>query len=201
MNWNALVETAENAMNALDPDPDHARQVCRLALEIFDQLAPLHGLNPAAVNVLTPRQILELAAMLHDIGWTATGKGGHHKKSYSRIMDMDLPGVSDTDRSKIALTARYHRKRHPDPARHYAFAEMLPDDQLEIRWLAGILRIADGLDRAHASDVDRIICHTDPGTITFEIRCGSDFATAVYGANRKKQLLEEISGCTVVITP
>ena len=201
MNRQPLIIAAETAMNTWDPDPDHARQVCRLALDIYDQLAPLHDLDKYSAGGVPPRRILETAALMHDIGWSGSGSRGNHKKSHAMIMDMSLPGVSDTDHKKIALVARYHRKRHPDPSRHYFFAEMNPDDQRQVQWLAGILRVADGLDRAHTADVKRIACGIVNDTITLEIQCPSGFAVAVYGANRKKALLEEISGCTVIITP
>jgi len=203
MNWKAIFECAEKIMNEYDPDPDHARQVRRLALILFDQLAPLHAMNQndSLPDALSPRQILELSATMHDIGWSLPGSRGHHKKSRSLILETDFPGLSDAQRGRVAMIARYHRKRPPDASRHYAFAELGPDDQDMIRWLSGILRVADGLDRAHTADVEHLSCHIEDATITIVIQCVAGFATAVYGANRKKELLETVSGRNVVITP
>ncbi|HEY4328273.1 MAG TPA: Ppx/GppA phosphatase family protein, partial [Phycisphaerae bacterium] len=51
-------------------DEKHALQVARLALALFDQLAPLHQLGPRQ------RELLEYAALLHDVGWHI-GHSGH----------------------------------------------------------------------------------------------------------------------------
>ena len=64
-------------------EPEHARQVARLALELHDALRPIHGQGARE------RELLECAALLHDIGWSATapdGKG-HHKASARLIRE------------------------------------------------------------------------------------------------------------------
>ncbi len=45
--------------------------------------------------------------------------------------------------------ARYHRKSEPK-AKHPEFAALADDDQHLVRCLAGLLRVAIGLDRSHA---------------------------------------------------
>lgn len=199
MTWETLHNQAERLMNAWDPDPDHARQVCHLAQLLYHQLTPLHELNNEQRTGLPAHRILTLAAMLHDTGWTAPGNRGHHKKSRDRILNAEIKGLSNTDRILIAQIARYHRKRHPDPLRHFIFAELPYEDQTLVRWLSAILRIADGLDRAHTSDVDDLQCDIQSETIIINIYCNTGSATAIYGANRKKALLQEITQRTVTI--
>ena len=50
----------------------HARQVARLALELFDQTVALHRLGAE------DRELLEYAALLHDVG-EHVSTTGHHK--------------------------------------------------------------------------------------------------------------------------
>ena len=74
---------------------------------------------------------------------------GHHKHSYYVIRNSEhLTGFTDAEIELIAQVARYHRKSAPKP-KHEAFAALDEDDQTIVRTLAGILRVAIGLDRAH----------------------------------------------------
>ena len=73
----------------------------------------------------------------------------HHLHSYYVIRNTEvLTGLTDDEIEIIALLARYHRKSSPK-ARHPEFARLSPDDQRLVRALAGILRVAIGLDRSH----------------------------------------------------
>ena len=199
MNWEEIKQKAETMMMDWDPDPDHAQQVCHLALMLYKELESLHQLSSLTSADLKPDQTLELAALLHDIGWTAPGNRGHHKKSQDRIMNTEIPGLSVLDKILVAQVARYHRKRHPDPMLHFQFAEMNHDEQMRVQWLAAILRIADGLDRSHTADVDHLNCDICTDDITINIYCSTGSSTAIYGANRKKMLLEKISDKAVII--
>ena len=74
-------QIAEDVMEEYDPDPEHAMQVTRLALELYDQLQniadvfdvePMTDENPPRLNA---RETLQMAAMLHDIGWSSPASG------------------------------------------------------------------------------------------------------------------------------
>jgi exopolyphosphatase/guanosine-5'-triphosphate,3'-diphosphate pyrophosphatase len=62
------------------------------------------------------------------------------------------------DKSIIALLARYHRKRLPTAGDAY-YRELSTKDRTIVRKLAGILRLADGLDRTHCNLVESINCN------------------------------------------
>jgi exopolyphosphatase/guanosine-5'-triphosphate,3'-diphosphate pyrophosphatase len=123
----------------------HATQVARLALDLFDQLKPLHKLGAEE------RELLEFAALLHDIGWHI-GHSGHHKHSLYLIKNGDLEGFSIRELDIIANTARYHRKSMPKKS-HPDYV-MLDDEAKERVWqLSSFVRIADALDRGHYNNV------------------------------------------------
>jgi exopolyphosphatase/pppGpp-phosphohydrolase len=143
----------ESFAEAHDPDPGHARQVAFLALRLFDELAPLHRLGERE------RRWLEYAALLHDVGWSAGGKG-HHKYSFLLIMEnSNLPFDPET-RRVVAAVARYHRKALP-AMRHRHFAALTPEERAHVRTLAALLRIADGLDAGHTSAVTDVRCRSE----------------------------------------
>lgn len=202
------LQITEDVMEEYDPDPDHAIQVTRLAVQLFDQIRDFADVFDADDSAeiypqrLDPRDVLQMAAMLHDIGWSAPGTRGHHKNSRDMIMATDFGDLHDDDRSIVAQIARYHRKQHPDPTIHHDFGALDPDDQNRVRWLASILRIADGLDRNHQAEAESLECLIDEDTVRIGVHCRSaDRSSVVYGGNLKKALLEEVSGLDVEIYP
>ena len=86
--------------------PEHAQQVARLALTLFDQTRSVHGLTDRE------REWLEYAALLHDIGVHISYER-HHKHSYYLIKNGDLRGFEPDEIEIIALVARYHRQATP----------------------------------------------------------------------------------------
>ena len=167
-----------------DPDPAHSEQVTALALALFDGLRGLHGYSPAQ------RRLLEIAGRLHDIGWSRVVSGKHHKLSRDMILELPIPGLSKRDRLTCALIARYHTKALPDASRHQEFASLDSDHRELIEWLAGILRVADGLDCNHAAVVERLACDVRGRTITVRLECAADGRTETERARQKQDLLE-----------
>lgn len=164
-------------------DEKHALQVTRLALALFDSLKPLHKL-PAA-----DRELLEYAALLHDIGWHI-GHSGHHKHSQYLIKNGDLEGFSLNELDLIANVARYHRKSPPKKS-HPDFTALSPHDRNRVWKLAGLLRIADGLDRGHYANVLKLqtIMRKD---ISIRITTKADAELELWGARHKTDMFERI---------
>ncbi|MBN1551115.1 HD domain-containing protein [bacterium] len=179
MNINTFREIAYR----YDPDPEHARHVAKLADEIFQGLLPLHNLNDHA------RFMLQGAAWMHDIGLFHQEESGHHKHSFDMIIQEPIPGLPDKDKRMCALIARYHRKAEPDPHKHKMFDALKPADQDTVEWLAGILRVADGLDRSHCAFVQTIECQICEECVVIKIQTDRDVANEIWGAERKQNLL------------
>ena len=176
---------------AMNEKPEHASQVRAIALALFDETAALHGLGSAE------RRLLEAAALLHDIGHSMRRKP-HHKASRDGILEAEFEEFTEREQRMVACIARYHRKAHPK-REHRIYSGLSPADQAIVRALAAILRIADGLDRAHvgsvagvkaglAGDVLRI-------AVTQRFPCEED----VGGGMRKRRLFEQTFGVTVKI--
>jgi exopolyphosphatase/guanosine-5'-triphosphate,3'-diphosphate pyrophosphatase len=126
-----------------DEEPSHSDHVTVLALQLFDGWEPWHGLGG------DERDLLECAALLHDIGWSQTPDGtGHHKHSARLIGEHAWRHLSAPDVAIVAQVARYHRKTLPQP--HHERFHALPDKaQRQVMILGGILRVADALDVRH----------------------------------------------------
>ena len=125
---------------SLAPD-SHSEHVAQTACDLFRILHPVHQLGERELVVL------RTGAELHDIGW-AEGQEFHHTASRRMIMERELPGLSEEERSMAALAAGYHRKKVL--WREDEELARLPKGKRDaVLVLAGLLRIADGLDYSH----------------------------------------------------
>lgn len=166
-------------------DEPHARHVADLALDLFDALEPLHKLDVGM------RELLEAGALLHDIGYYIS-HSGHHKHSQYLIQNGEMLGFTNQEIAMIANIARYHRKSHPKKT-HPEFASLRKAEQQTVRYLAAILRVADGLDRTHKANVESLDIAVDESTISISPICrdGCNPTFEVWSASRKKGLMEE----------
>ena len=172
--------------DAMDEDPGHSRQVAHLALELFDALAHRHGLGGDR------RELLEAAALLCNVGMFLS-HAQHHKHSYYVIRSTDrLTGFTDHEIELIALVARYHRKSEPK-AKHPEFAGISEEEQRAVQILAGLLRVAIGLDRNHAARVASLEVHDkgDRVVVTAVPAAREDIQLELYAANSRIELLEQ----------
>jgi exopolyphosphatase/guanosine-5'-triphosphate,3'-diphosphate pyrophosphatase len=184
-------ETMRFVMNAAqthDPDPAHNEQVTLLSLALFDGLRGLHGFGPAE------RRLFEIASRLHDIGWSQVVSGKHHKLSRDMILKLDIPGLDEQDRLLCALVARYHTKALPDASRHQSFASLTPERRDLVEWLSGLLRVADGLDCAHAYSLRKLTVSVSHKAITIHIETEGDCRIEIERARQKQVLLERKTG-------
>jgi len=172
---------------AYDPDQAHSEHAATLALALFDGLRTLHQYGSRE------RRLLEIAARLHDIGWSQAVSGKHHKLSRDMILELDIPGLDDQDRLVCALIARYHTKGLPDTSRHKRFASLDPDRRVLVEWLAGMLRVADGLDCNHANVVRRLACDVNDKAIKIGVQAAGDCSMEIEEGRQKQGLLERIS--------
>jgi exopolyphosphatase/guanosine-5'-triphosphate,3'-diphosphate pyrophosphatase len=164
----------------------HTHQVAKLALEIFDGLKALHRLGPPE------RFLLYCGALLHDIGWLE-GRKGHHKTAMKWIVAEPRLPFERRERQIVALIARYHRKALPQAEDKY-FGGLDEVDQRRVEVLAGILRVADGLDRSHDNAVQAIYCRVSARCIEVGYRAEGRAEIEIAAAEKKADLLERVFG-------
>jgi len=165
---------------------DHAQQVGRLALSIFDQTRPQHGLGPVE------REWLDYAALLHDVG-THISFARHHRHSYYLIKNGDLRGFRPTEIEVIGLIARYHRRGTPK-ATHEEFSHLPAPLRRTVEAAAAMLRIAEGLDRSHAGVVAKLDVRKGVGKLTLAVQTEADVELEAWAANRHLAPLERSLG-------
>ncbi|MCS7301876.1 MAG: Ppx/GppA family phosphatase [Candidatus Kapabacteria bacterium] len=179
--------TIEEMMMRYGVERAHAQHVATMALALYDALQPLHKLGDYE------RELLEAAALLHDIGYHISADQ-HHKHSYYIIRHAVMPGFSSTEAEVIANVARYHRKSHPK-RKHENFIALPERWQNAVRWMAACLRIAEGLDRRRQQRVEAIRVEIGPTAIRIFLLSGTkDVTIEQWGAERRALLLAELSG-------
>ena len=178
----------------LDPDPEHAEHTALLACQLFDRSQSLHGLGDDA------RELLEAAAIVHNVGLFIS-HSSHHKHSYYVIRNSEqLTGFTEHEIELIAVVARYHRKSRPSE-KHGEFAALDAADQRLVRLLAGMLRVAIGLDRRHAGVVQTMRVNITDDLMRIEPVPNDldDLDLEVYAALERSHLLAAALGVSVDI--
>ncbi len=172
-------------------EESHALQVCRLSERIFHQLKEELALEDSHWL------LLEAAALLHDVGqYISYSK--HHKHSYYLLINSELTGYNDRERMMIANIARYHRRNCPKSS-HIEYMMLSNEERGLVTNLSAILRVADGLDRAHAGFVKDVAVTVEKDEIIFEIFADDDAGMEKQGFDKKKDLLESITNKSAVV--
>lgn len=172
---------------------DHAEHIARLSLQLFDKLATLHHLEKSY------RELLEYAALLHNIG-SFISISSHHKHGQYIILNGELRGFSPSEIEIIAHVVRYHRKSAPSE-RHTAYSLLKPTHKRAVDVLSGILRIANGLERGHRKNIQKITVEVQERNITLRLKSRFEPDIEIWAADLLKPWLETILDKTITILP
>lgn len=146
----AILEEAIELGGGDDFEKQHARQVARLSIKLFDMLQPIHRMGNSE------RIWLRIASLMHDVGKSVSGVY-HHKASRDIIVrQADLP-FRKRVRRMIGLVARYHRGALPRDS-HKFYRRLDADSRQCVCKLAALLRLADALDGEHKQMVTNLTC-------------------------------------------
>jgi exopolyphosphatase / guanosine-5'-triphosphate,3'-diphosphate pyrophosphatase len=185
----AILEDAIELCGGNDFEQQHAVQVAKLSLKLFDKLQPLHRMGNSE------RIWLRIASLLHDVGKSVSGEY-HHKASRDIIVnEANLP-FRKRVRKMIGLVARYHKGTLPDDSHKY-YRGLKDDEKQCVKVLAAILRLADGMDAGHEGLVTDLACEVGRRRMVFYIlgEDGVDLRKVV----KKADLFEQVFGCEVEV--
>ena len=165
--------------------------VARLATQLFDSLATEHGLGTR------DRLLLEVAALLHDIGLFVSLRG-HHKHSMYLLQSTEIFGLTRDDMQIVANIARYHRRGLPQKS-HPEFMRLDRDERVRVTKLAALLRLANALDAEHMQKVSDVSLSEEDGRWVIELRGRGDLTMERMAATSRADLLVDVFGKHVVI--
>ena len=167
-------------------DLAHTQHVAQLALQLFDQTQSLHGLGPR------DREMLDFAALLHDIGQHVSRKG-HHRHAAYLVEHAELRGIEPSEVAFLAALVRHHRRGDPRPSEP-RFGALDEDDRERLRKLAALLRVADGLDRSRRGVVDGVRAEIGADLVLLRLTTHDDPELELWGARRRCDLFEKVYG-------
>ena len=174
-----------------DANWDSNSHIAKLALQLFDQTQKIHGLGALEKGVL------EYSALLHNIGLYLSRRA-YHKSSRYILKRTDPRGFTDEEMLLIRHVVRYHRKAHPKK-KHKKFRRLTSEQQKTVVVLAGLLRIAIGLDRAKDRSVTSVTCEILEDVVEILVSGKGELAIELWAAKSDRALLEKALNKTVKI--
>ncbi len=173
-------------------DANHAALTARLARQLFDQSRPLHGLGDEE------RLLLEVAALLHDIGHFINTID-HDRHGYYILKANRLIGLDQHQQEMVANLVRYHRKSIPaidDPN----FKGLPQKDRVVVTKLSALLRLADGMDVRHANHVLNASLAPKKKGWQLSLHGRGDLMLEQWALDKRRGLFEEVFGVPLRIT-
>ncbi|MDR2182485.1 MAG: HD domain-containing protein [Treponema sp.] len=172
-------------------DEEHSRHVANLSLTLFDALLHEHGMEGRE------RILLETAALLHDIGMFIRGSG-HQKHGQYIVSHSEIFGLRQEDLAIIGNVIRYHRAEAPNPA-DIEYLALQREERITVLKLAGILRVADALDRGHSHRISAISVEKKSETLILRTGESFDLSLEQIGLGEKAGLFEDVFGYKVLL--
>ncbi len=172
-------------------DTNHATLTAKLARQLFDQSQSLHSLGEEE------RLLLEVAALLHDIGHFINTID-HDKHGYYILKANRLIGLNEHQQEMVANLIRYHRKSTPgadDPN----FKGLPQKDRITVAKLSALLRLADGMDVRHANHVLSASLVEKKKAWQLSLRGRGDLMLEKWALDKRRVLFEEIFGVPLQI--
>jgi exopolyphosphatase/guanosine-5'-triphosphate,3'-diphosphate pyrophosphatase len=167
-------------------DASHGRHVAALALQLFDELRVEHGMGGR------DRLLLEVAALLHDVG-IFVGLRSHHKHSQYILSVSEIFGLSREDMAIISNIARYHRRAAPNKS-HLPYMALDAEARVRVNKLGALLRVANALDADHLQKVRDVRVLREEDQWVLEVDGGGDLTIERLAALARADLLVEVFG-------
>jgi exopolyphosphatase / guanosine-5'-triphosphate,3'-diphosphate pyrophosphatase len=164
-----------------ETDIAEKKHVGELAIQIFDQLKNVHLMDDGA------RELLQNSCLIYDVGVFVNFQD-YHKHSAYLILNGRLRGFNNEERIMLSLLARYHRKGKPKK-KHEVFGQMQEKERDLLRGLAGILRIAVGLDKTKNQWVERLTCEVQEDSLIIKIFGDATMDLEIWEAQRLSDVL------------
>ncbi len=186
------IASARSFAARLGHNVNHGEQVRVIAKRLFDDLVSVHKMPQRFSTVL------QLAALLHDIGEVVHRKS-HHKHSEYLILHGRIPGLESPLRELVAATARGHRKSLPAKRKHEVFANLEAKQQAQVLKMSALLRLADTLDSSRAQRVVALSSEISDESVALTISSKSNTKPPEEALEARKVDFLEVFGKTLEI--
>ena len=167
----------------------HARHTSQLAARLFEQSKPLHDLDQD--NLL----LLEIAALLHDIGHFINS-ADHEKHGAYLLSAHPLIGLSQREQDIVANLVRYHRRQLPS-TNDENFKSLPQKDRLIVTKLSVLLRLADSLDISHMENVNEVTLKEAGDVWKMKVSGKKDQLLMKWAFDKRKSQFRDVFGVSL----
>ncbi len=187
-----VIHSAQHLGEKYQYDKAHASCVASLAIKLFDPMTSDHGMG------IQERLLLEVSAILHDIG-IYISPTSHHKHSSYLINAAEIFGLRKEHKNILSNVVRYHRKSIPN-ALHENYMSLPKSTRAVISKLAALLRVADSLDVAHQQRIRNFTLEKQSDAYTLWVPEDlGDISLERNSLHKKSDLFSEVFGIPIVL--
>jgi exopolyphosphatase/guanosine-5'-triphosphate,3'-diphosphate pyrophosphatase len=189
--FSQIIASAVNLGRKYHYDEPHSRHVASLCRILFDALGE-HGMSRRE------RMMLEVAALLHDIGMFILGSG-HHRHGQYIVANSEIFGLHGDELGIIANVIRYHRGEPPS-SMDIDYLALQREERILVLKMASILRVADALDRGHTQRIRNITVERKSEAVVLHTGNSYDLTSERIGLEEKADLFQDVFGYKVILT-
>jgi len=186
-----LIGWARSLKKKYHVDRKYGKEVARLALDLFDQRPGEHRLSHR------DRLLLEIAALVHEIGMYVR-VGGHHRHAAYLVSVSPLLGLSKSEKNILAQLVRYQRKSAPCEE-HLEFAELDSSEQKKVWQLSALLRLAIALNKERRNRVNFVEIELEENVFTLQLEGQGDMLLERWAALKTANYFKQAFGYTLHI--
>jgi exopolyphosphatase/guanosine-5'-triphosphate,3'-diphosphate pyrophosphatase len=189
--FSQIFASAVNLGRKYHIDEAHCRHVASLCMSLFDALIREHGMNRRE------RMVLEVAAMLHEIGMFIRASG-HNLHGQYIIANSDIFGLKQEEQDIIGNVIRYHRGNTPSH-KDIDYIALQREERILVLKMVSILRVADSLDRSHSHQIKLKDVEKKSETLVLHTEGPLDLSLEHFGLDEKCGLFQDVFGYKVIV--
>jgi CHAD domain-containing protein len=182
---------------ATDAHPRRAAHVSRLAVSLFDALGRAH--TAPAFDSPDLRRVLRGASRM--CGLKLKGTGPAQKAARRFLLSRPVPPSWTPDEWEVlAWSVRYHRGAEPK-AENSAFSRLSEEVQMNVRAIAGVIRLARGLRKCGIVNCTGFRAEKAAAAVTIHVPDLPDSAETAALLAAAKHLLDSYLGKPLILKP
>lgn len=191
--FNVLTHHTNNLIDYHNLDENHLRRVSNLAVTLFDQLQPLHGLGSSE------RRLILIAGLLHELGVVISVESAEKHTLYT-ILNSPLRGLNHRERVLVSYLAASHDQLFQVNLKdHVTNGPISLDDIQSFKKLAPLLQIAHSLDRSRTGVVTHVQTRLTPEICELKVFGGQKIDLEIRDASRRAEAFQKQYGQKLIV--
>lgn len=191
--FNVLTHHTKNLLDYHNLDENHLRRVSNLAVTLFDQLHPLHGLGS------TERRLVLIAGLLHELGVVISVESLEKHTLYT-ILNSPVRGLNHRERVLVSYLAASHDQLFQvNLTDHITHGPISLGDVQSLKKLAPLLQIAHSLDRSRTGVVTHLQTRLTPEVCELRVFGTGKVDLEIRDASRRAEAFQKEYGSKLVI--